>query len=404
MISDTFPAPDQGASPFDTSDSAFRAGLYLHIPFCLTKCPYCDFYSETDLSGKTGYLDALIAEMALTSKNAPSFDTIYFGGGTPSLLTGDEVDGLLSAAHTFYRIRPGAEITLEINPGTAAPEALQAYRRAGVNRITVGVQSFNDRYLKNLGRIHTARQASTCLNDVHDAGFDQVGIDLMYGLPGQTLKAWNEDLAQAMSFGPSHISCYMLTYETGTLLDTKRLDGQLQPLGDATVARMYKHTVRTLHREGYHQYEVSNFCRPGAFSRHNIKYWKDASYIGLGAGAHSYNGTHRYCNVKNNDRYVRLLLNGQLAVAENEKLDRKQAMLEALFLGLRTTAGIETRSFDLRFGVVFDSLFANEVADLIIKRLARYDRKRLALTVDGMLLLDAIVVQLAEKLDDKDNH
>ncbi len=307
---------------------------------------------------------------------------------------------LLSSARSAYRIDSQAEVTLEINPGTTSAHALNAYRQAGVNRISVGVQSFDDQKLKWLGRIHTAETAIRCLKEVMEAGYPNVGIDLIYGLPGQKQAEWQRDLEHAVTISPHHISCYMLTFETGTPFDTQRQAGSIKPLKDSAIADMYKMTTRLLGHQGYRQYEVSNFALPGAQSRHNTKYWIDAPYLGLGAGAHTYDGLRRSWNVKSTESYIGLLTDGHRPISGEERLTRPQKILEAIYLGLRTTAGIDIGVFYRRFGISIIERCEALITELHAQGFVRNRQDRIALTVEGMLLLDAIVTRISDQMGD----
>ncbi|MEA3230762.1 MAG: radical SAM family heme chaperone HemW [Thermodesulfobacteriota bacterium] len=387
------------ASAVETARMAeYMAGLYIHIPFCQKKCPYCDFYSITDLSRRESYIQALMSEMELTRETAHSFDTIYLGGGTPSILSGREVEKILMTARTVYRIHPRAEITMEINPGTVNAEALDAYRQAGVNRISMGIQSFDKQVLKKLGRIHTAEAAIRSLQEVFASGFTNVGIDLMYGIPDQRRSDWRADLAQAVGFELDHISCYMLSFEPGTLFETERLAGRIDSLPDTVIADMFQLTVAELALGGYNQYEISNFARPGRQSRHNVKYWNGSPYLGLGAGAHSFDGFTRSWHFRNIDRYIQVLADGCLPVSGKERLTRSQHMLESIYLGLRTTAGIRQRDFERHFGIDFEELCGDLIVDLRGQGFVQSGPDRIALTVAGMLFLDSIVGRVADQI------
>jgi len=376
------------------------AGLYIHIPFCLKKCPYCDFYSIIDLSRKESYIQALMSEMELTREATHSFDTIYLGGGTPSILSGREVEKILTTARTVYRIHPRAEITMEINPGTVNAKALDAYRQAGVNRISMGIQSFDNQILKKLGRIHTAEEAIRSLQVVFTSGFTNVGIDLMYGIPGQKRSDWRADLAQAMGFKLDHISCYMLSFESGTLFETERQAGRIDSLPDTAIADMFQLTVSELALGGYNQYEISNFARPVRQSRHNVKYWNGSPYLGLGAGAHSFDGFTRSWHFRNIDRYIQVLADGCLPISGEERLTQSQHMLESIYLGLRTTTGISKRDFEGRFGIIFEDLFGDLIVELRDRGFVRLKLGRVALTVAGMLFLDSIVGRMSDQTGD----
>jgi oxygen-independent coproporphyrinogen-3 oxidase len=383
-----------------TRASASAAGLYIHIPFCLKKCPYCDFYSITDLSKKEAYLQALMAEIGQRKQpTLQKFDTVYIGGGTPSILSGMEIGKILETARSTFKILPTTEITLEINPGTLNTKALDAYRQAGVTRISVGVQSFNDRILKTLERIHTVDEVTRVLKQVVDGGFNRVSIDLIYGIPGQSMADLRTDLDQATQLGIDHISCYMLSFEPGTEFETRKQAGKIIPVPDTKTAEMFKVVVSTLSNRGYAPYEISNFSRPGCQSRHNVKYWDGISYIGVGAGAHSFNGTTRSWNYRHVEQYIESMADGRLPLSGKEELTRSQHMLEAIYLGLRTTAGIEKAGFERRFNIDFEAVFGDVVFDFKKRGMIDEDERRLALTVDGMLFLDAIIDRMSDMVE-----
>jgi len=323
-----------------------NAGLYIHIPFCVKKCPYCDFYSVTDLSLKPRFLKALLREMELVSQEGLCFDTLYIGGGTPSVYEYDEIDLITTKAFQSFNILPDAEITTEVNPGTVKFEQLGGYRKAGINRLNIGVQSFQQKNLDFLGRIHTENEARRAIEDAHRAGFENTGFDLIYGLPDQSKQDWLHDLNKAIEYNPAHLSCYMLTYEKGTPLHSGLKAGRVQPLADDNIRALFETTIEFLEDHGYFQYEISNFARIGKesethVSRHNLKYWTRAPYIGLGPSAHSFIEPQRYWNVSIVDKYIEAIESGRLPVADREVLSEEQQLIEGIYLGLRMTRGID---------------------------------------------------------------
>ncbi|MFW5640211.1 MAG: radical SAM family heme chaperone HemW [Thermodesulfobacteriota bacterium] len=375
-------------------------GIYLHIPFCVRKCAYCDFYSCTRLDRVPEFMDALRREMRLTARDAPGpFDSVYFGGGTPSTLGPHRIQILLDRVVTSYRLLPNPEITLEANPGTVQSEDFRAYRRAGVNRLNIGVQSFQNRNLRFLGRIHTAEEAIATVDAARRAGFDNLGLDLMYGLPGQSAEAWRFDLKTAISLNPDHLSCYMLSYEPGTPLDRQRRKGSIQPLPDRRVGELFDMTVSVLAAGGYAQYEISNFARSEALqSRHNQKYWNFAPYLGLGPSAHSFILPRRHWNLSDIESYTETLRDRLFPIEAEERLTREQQMIEAFYLGLRQTAGISIADFEDRFGGDFRTRFESLLAELLENGWMRTDPARCALTPKGLLFLDTIVSRFLEEL------
>ena len=372
------------------------AGIYIHIPFCIRKCPYCDFYSTIDVSLQSEFLDALTREMQLTRNDALRFDTLYIGGGTPSVLDAGSIGRIIESTRSQFHILSNAEITVEVNPGTVNPHKLKDYIDSGVNRINIGVQSFQDANLNFLGRLHTGKSAKLAVKQAQNTGFNNIGLDLVFGLPGQTRTDWLLDLRQAVELEPAHLSCYILSYEPETPMDRDRKAGRFQPLPEQRVSDLFETTLAFLSNHGYHQYEISNFARsiPGDSepfrSRHNQKYWSFVPYIGLGPSAHSFFGKTRYWNHRNTGKYIKNLEAGRLAVAEKEGLNREQLMMEAIYLGLRQTQGIFIDAFNKQFGISFKDTFEEMTTHLEGKGLIRLSQNRCALTSKGMLLLDSI--------------
>ncbi|MFC1798420.1 radical SAM family heme chaperone HemW [Thermodesulfobacteriota bacterium] len=384
-------------SPIPTNRTN-HAGLYLHIPFCLQKCPYCDFYSVTDKDLIEPFVSALVQEAVLSDSRGFRFDTVYLGGGTPSVLSLDAVARLIDTTLTVFQTASDSEITIEVNPGTVDGDRLNAYRDLGINRINIGAQSFQENNLHFLGRIHNASEARQAIKDARSAGFDNIGIDLIYGLPGQDLNAWLADLSVAGQFMPEHLSCYMLTYEADTLLDRQRTAGTVRPLGDERCADLFEATVTSLDRAGYAQYEVSNFARTPAYqSRHNWKYWSLVPYMGLGPSAHSFVMPERYWNVRSVTAYIDQVAHGVRPIEEKEMLNREQQMTEYIYLGLRTVEGIDLAGFDNRFKVDFLSVYRETIHVLEQEKLAEISATRLTLTVKGLLLLDSIAGMFGTK-------
>ena len=387
-------------SPCFTFNSQL-AGLYIHIPFCLKKCSYCDFYSITDLSLQPVFLDALASEMIMTRELDKGFDTLYIGGGTPSVLNIKSIEIIIKTAYQCYNILSNAEITLEVNPGTVTLEQLKGYRKAGVNRINIGVQSFNSANLSFLERIHSARDAQMVVKWAQRAGYENIGLDLIYGIPGQTTSLWLKDLHSALEFHPQHLSCYMLSFEPGTPMHKDLQNRVFNPLPEHLVCEFFETTQSFLNANGYVQYETSNFAREvidesgiksaqSNISRHNVKYWNFSSYIGLGPSAHSFIEPQRFWNHSNVKKYVQELSTGRLPRAGKESLSREQLMIEAVYLGLRQTKGIVVDEFDKKFGVIFEAMHAETIADLEEKGLVKMSQNRCALTAKGMLYLDSI--------------
>lgn len=380
-------------------NSAQPAGLYIHIPFCRSKCLYCDFASVTDFSLQPDFLEALLIEIRLTAAAMPAVDSVYIGGGTPSTLPTQSLRRIMSAVQAAYTLLPEPEVTLEVNPGTVSAGQLKAYRDMGVNRLQIGVQSFQAKNLAVLGRIHTAEQAADAISAARQAGFDNLGVDLMYALPQQDLRMWEKDLRQAAALDLEHLSCYTLTFENGTRLEKDRRAGRIQPPAETLVADMMMMAAGQLADAGYQRYEVSNFARSADLrSRHNQKYWSLAPYRGLGPSAHSWASPERCWNKKDLTAYIDDLRSGRLPVDGREQLDRVQMITEAVYLGLRTADGIDSGRFDERFEVSAERLFGDLVRRFESEGLMRCAGGQFALTDRGMLLLDSIAAELVSRL------
>ena len=308
------------------------AGLYVHIPFCKKRCLYCDFFSTTQLERRAEYIDAVLKEIAARRDEAGEpIKTIYIGGGTPSTLSIEAIQRILGAIDA-----PNAkEVTMELNPGDAELEYLQALRRIGINRLSIGIQTFQDNLLSLIGRRHNAEQAIHAVRWAQEAGFDNISIDLIYALPTQTMEQWKEDIETALGLNIQHISCYGLMYEEGTVL-TKRLEaGQIEAIDEETENSMYDYLCERLQQAGFVHYEVSNFALPGREAQHNSAYWDGTPYIGIGAGAHSYISAVRSWNPSDLNAYMQ----GDF-VRESETLTEKDRYNERIMLGLRTNKGI----------------------------------------------------------------
>ncbi len=371
--------------------SSAPAGLYVHIPFCIRKCPYCDFYSITNLLLKETFIDALIREMQMSCNDSLKFDTLYMGGGTPSVFEAKQVGAIIETACRLFKILPDTEITIEINPGTVNPDKLKGYKSSGVNRINIGVQSFQGTNLNFLGRIHSSKDANFAVKWARKAGFDNIGLDLIYGIPGQSEKTWLLDLQKAVEFGPEHLSCYMLTYEPDTPMGKARQKGALRPMDDSLVCNLFETTIEFLKTHGYDQYEISNFSRGNSNkSRHNWKYWSFIPYLGLGPSAHSYIEPVRYWNCRSVKSYIKDLNMNKTPVKEREKLNGEQLMIEAICVGLRKTEGIDIDIFNEKFNVSFNEIFSDLLEHLEKKGYIQFVQNRCTLSIKGMLFLDSI--------------
>ncbi len=372
-----------------------RPGLYVHIPYCDTKCAYCDFYSITRQDSRAGFIPSLIDEIHRYGREpytAQAFDTIYFGGGTPSLLHPAELEQILEALHQTFPVHTDCEITVEANPGTIGPEKLKAFKALGVNRLSMGVQSFDDMDLKTLGRIHSARQAIQSFDDARRAGFENISLDLIFALPGQTLERWQKNLRRILSLAPEHISAYNLIYEEGTLFHRWREEGKIKPAPGALEQKLYETTIGTLQEAGFVLYEVSNFARGERYySRHNSKYWDHTPYLGFGPSAHSYWPEQRWSNIRSATGYNRKMAAGESVVRFKEQLDDETRMFETVMLGLRTREGIDLTRFAGRFRSGFDTLFSQQTEELIRGGFARFEKDHFRLTAKGLMICDEII-------------
>ena len=372
-------------------------GLYVHIPFCSAICNYCNFNRGLfDADLKERYVAALLREIATSPSTSlgaggAAADTIYFGGGTPSLLEPWEIGALIHACRHAFAVTNDAEITMEANPETVTPERLAGFREAGVNRLSYGVQSFRDDELLRLSRLHSASRAADAFAMARAAGFDNVSLDLMMWLPQQTIAQWLESVDALIALGPDHASLYILElYPNAPLRDAMaRSQWSLAPDDDA--AEMYLQAMARLDAAGYEQYEISNVARPGRASRHNLKYWSDGEWLGFGCGAHSTRRGVRWKNVSSTTEYIAAVASGGQLAAERRVLTDREALEEALFTGLRLTRGIDVHTVNARYttdvwGIYGDGLERFREAGLLI-----YDGRLLRLSRAGMLLANEIM-------------
>lgn len=316
-------------------------GLYVHVPFCRSKCLYCDFYSVASPAAVPEWLGAVQAEARLYEGRFRAFDSLFLGGGTPSLLEARDLAALFETLRTHFTLAPDSEITVEANPDSLTGEKLDALRDLGVNRLSLGVQSLDDRDLGYLGRAHDARQALDAMERIRSSGFEALSVDLMFGLETQTLRSFRATVDRVLEFKPEHLSCYQLTIAEGTPFWKRREAGRIHPVGEKMQRAFFTWTSRYLEKQGYTHYEVSNFARgPENRCRHNLKYWRHVPYLGLGPSAHSFDGGSRWWNVASVRKYCGLLAEGKSPVEESETLTEEQFQLEALDLGFRTRDGV----------------------------------------------------------------
>ena len=373
--------------------------LYLHIPYCDSKCPYCDFNSyAVKRWPERDYVAALVAELRAAAAEPVwrdgTIQTIFFGGGTPSLFAPDSIAAVLDAARDLWRLAaPEIEITLEANPGTVDRAKLRGFHGAGINRVSFGVQSFHPNHLASLGRIHSAAQAIEAIGAAREAGFSNLNLDLIFGVPGQSVEEWGADLDTAMALAPDHISAYGLTYEEGTAFYAQKRSGRLRPVAEEIEVAMFVHTRAALAARGYAAYEISNFAQPGRACAHNLNYWQAGAYLGVGAGAHSF-ALHpvpgrRWGNEKSPVRYIERARGEGQARVTDEVLSDAQARGEFVFLGLRCSDGFAAAAFARRFGVDVRQAFPH--AETFARDgLLECADGRWRLTERGLMLADSV--------------
>ena len=370
-------------------------GLYIHIPFCVSKCPYCNFYSVTDRSNIPRFIACLVEEMGLYTGHFDRFDTVYFGGGTPSTLSPAQLETILDAVCRHFAISKDAEITCELNPGDVSSDYLASLRAMGINRLTIGIQSFDEPMLTFLGRRHSTPQSMAALELSRRAGFENIGLDLIYGIPGQSLKSWERGLHRAISYEPEHISCYELTIEPGTPLHRRYRDNEFAFPKEDLLYEFFTTTSRLLVDAGYVHYEVSNFAGDMHLrSRHNQKYWDQTPYLGIGPAAHSFHGNRRWWNHPSLDGYVEHLQVRRHPPGGTETLSISHLRNEALYLALRTKQGIDLSDFLLRYDCDILKEKKDAVTRLCNDRLIEIIDGRLQPTARGLALADSIYSEL----------
>ncbi|CCH54304.1 oxygen-independent coproporphyrinogen III oxidase [Fibrisoma limi BUZ 3] len=373
--------------------------LYLHIPFCKQACHYCDFHFSTSLKQKGTLVDALCREIRLQQDYLPArtLETIYFGGGTPSLLTEAELAQIFGTIHDLYTVAPGAEITLEANPDDLSADKLIMLRRY-VNRLSIGIQTFDEATLRWMNRAHSAAEAEHCVRLARDAGFDNLSIDLIYGIPNRPADRWQYDLDRALSLDVPHLSAYALTIEPDTAFGRWQKTGKLIPADDALAAEQFTELTQALKQAGYEHYEISNFAKQGNgsaahYARHNTAYWQRRPYLGVGPSAHSYNGRSRQYNIANNSRYIKAIEQGELP-ATVENLTVADQVNEYLLTGLRTQWGCSLTELSSLLGADFTRQQASDLADMQRAGWLIMEKDSLRLTEAGKLFADRVAATL----------
>ncbi len=388
-------------------------GIYIHIPFCIKKCSYCDFNSYSSMEGIINeYVEAVKKEFSLYSPELKDYGiiSIFFGGGTPTILESGQLIVILELCRRLFNLTTDAEITIEANPETFTADKLSELRKGGFNRISIGVQSFNDRFLKKLGRIHDSKKAYQGILSARDAGFKNISIDLMFGIPDETLSDWESDIKTAIELNPEHISTYNLTIEKGTLFEKLYSEAKAShclPDEDRQL-EMYEKGIELLIKSGYEHYEISNFAKHGKKCLHNQIYWRNEEYLGIGAGAYSYINGERRWNLKNPMEYIEAIKSEELRVKKgvlqnsklkaqssqlisgSERLEMKGVMGETIMMGLRMLEGINLQNFKKRFGVEIKSTFSDVISRLLSNNLIIFDNGNLKLTHKGLLFYNDV--------------
>jgi len=371
-------------------------GLYVHIPFCVQKCAYCDFATAPyRASVVPDFLDALCREADMYASHVRRpFTSVFFGGGTPSLLTGEQMNALMAHLRASFPISGDAEVTVEANPGSFDAAKLDAYRKAGVNRLSIGAQVFDDSMLSLLGREHSAEDTFESLRLARDAGFDNVNLDLIFGLPGQSLSDWERTVRVALELAPEHLSVYGLTIEPKTVFAYRERRGELLIPDEETQAAMYEHSLDALESAGYRHYEISNYAKPGRESRHNRIYWENAPYLGLGPGAWGYLDGERYGNLRSVGGYMKRLREGVSPVVERERLTGRPARAETVMQALRLREGVSFEAYRKRYDVELLADFGDDLKPLIAAGLLEQTATHLRLTRRGLLLSNEVFARL----------
>jgi len=371
------------------------AGIYIHIPFCKQACVYCNFHFSTSLQLKNDFLQALLKEINLRKDylQGESIETIYFGGGSPSLLSPVEIESILDEIAKNFRVDSTSEITLEANPDDVTPEKAGAWRVLGINRLSLGIQSFHDDDLRWMNRAHSAQQAVISLEQVKAAGFSNLTIDLIYGTPTLTDEKWSENVEQAIQWEIPHLSCYALTVEPKTALEKFISAGTVQDVNSDDQARQFLMLIDWLEESGYEHYEISNFCLPGFASQHNSSYWQQKKYLGLGPSAHSFNGNSRQWNIANNSLYNSSIKN-DLPAFEIEQLDSIHRLNEYIMTSLRTSEGLNLEFVSKEFGEGRMNMLEENSRAYQKKGSVTNEARMIRLTKKGKLLADGIAADL----------
>ena len=369
------------------------AGLYLHIPFCKQACHYCNFHFSTSLKYRSEMVQAMLYEMDLQKEylGTRSLDSIYLGGGTPSILEPQEIDQLFEKIFATWKITPDAEITLEANPDDLSPEKLSYLKASPINRLSIGIQSFSEQDLQFMNRAHNAQEAERCIQMAQDAGFQQLTVDLIYGSPTTSDAQWAENIEKVLQHEVPHISCYCLTVEPKTALDHFVRNGKAEAVDEVQANRQFEYLMNRLDTAQYEHYEISNFALPGNFAQHNSNYWRGVPYLGIGPAAHSYNQDSRQWNIANNAKYLRIMLQGeQQSWYEKEELSPENRYNEYVMTRLRTSWGVDLQDLD----EPYRAYFLAGIEEFISKKQVFRNDQIFRLSPSGKLLADYIAMEL----------
>jgi len=371
-----------------------KLGLYLHFPFCVSKCPYCDFnsYPLKEENQITSYISAIYKEITAYSQKLKKVNikAIYFGGGTPTILSGVQIYNILEFCKDKFTIDKNAEITIEANPGTLDGEKIKLLIESGINRLSLGAQSFNNLILKKLGRIHNTQDIIDSYFLARKKGFNNINIDIMFALPDQTTEDLQNTLKKAVSLKPDHVSLYNLTIKPGTEYYKEYKRGKLKLPTEDEEFDMYNWAINYLEESGFEHYEIANFARPHKRSKHNLIYWQNKPYLGIGAGAYSFIRGYRYMNYENPERYIKEIMSGKLPIDNGEKLSLRKRMIETIILSLRTKDGVSYKKFITRFKVGINNIFHKQIKKLVNLGLLQRDDNRIKLTKKGIFLANTV--------------
>ncbi|MCP4522563.1 MAG: radical SAM family heme chaperone HemW [Cytophagales bacterium] len=371
------------------------AGIYLHIPYCKQACHYCDFHFSTNLSTKAELIDSICKEIALQKDYlaGEKIETIYFGGGTPSLLNEKELNKIFETIHLFHNVDKNAEITLEANPDDLDKNKLQLLKKASINRLSIGIQTFHDDRLKFLNRAHTYQESINCVKNAKEIGFDSLSLDLIYGIHEIDMESFAWDVSQLLALEPEHISAYCLTIEEKTAFGKWEKLGKIKEVSDQLSIKHYQHMKQAFLEKGYEQYEISNFAKDERYSHHNTSYWQQKKYLGIGAGAHSYNGRSRHYNITNNQQYIQKIQKDELPY-EEEVLTRQDFINEYLMTSLRTKWGCNLNYLNERFQHNIIKLEEVKIKEFLNKKWIIIKDNTIFLSEEGKLFADYIASEL----------